>query len=263
MGRRSIEPGPALRRAAAALALCTGGMSAQASDGVIPTPYRPTVSNPAELPQPGWIEWEFGLDRQHDGALRRHALPYAAKLAFDENWGVIVGGDLQVRESVEGRGKTSGGDTTLMLKHRIATGDPDRNFGVELGFKAPTAGAGLGSGRTDWTINSVLSQDFAGSWRLDANLGATRLGGSETGQGRTLTQWAASLSRVAGEWTLAGEISGQRQGGVRAGAQWLVAASYALSPHCMVDAGFRRGLQGWRGQHALFVGGTWLVGRLF
>lgn len=262
MSDRPSALGAVAWQALAGLALCVGGMPAWADGMPAVTPYQPTVASPAELSQPGWLELELGGDRQRDGARRRQALPYAAKLAFNEDWGLILVGNLRVRESSAGRVAASGGDTTLMLKHRIATDEPSRNFGIELGFRAPTAGAGLGVDRRDWIANSIISQDFASGWRLDANLGVTRTGAAAPDQGRTQTQWAASLSRAMGNWNLAGELSGQRQGGVPAGSQWLAAASYVLSPRCVVDAGFSGGLQGWRGQHAVFVGGTWLVGRL-
>lgn len=41
--------------------------SALADEAPAATPYRPTVSNPAELSAPGWLEVEAGLARTKGG----------------------------------------------------------------------------------------------------------------------------------------------------------------------------------------------------
>lgn len=64
------------------------------------TPYRPTVSNPADLSEPGWLELEMGAQRIEGGAdHRRDSMPLLAKLAFTENWGILVGSELGIRRT--------------------------------------------------------------------------------------------------------------------------------------------------------------------
>ena len=108
------------------------------------TPYRPSVSTPAALSAPGWLEVETGL--QSTGAAdpaRRETLPYTLKLAFTPDWGVRIGGDALVRQrSADGSSLRGGGDTTIVLKRRLAVNDASA-FGLELGVKLPTASWGV------------------------------------------------------------------------------------------------------------------------
>lgn len=46
------------------------------------------------------------------------------------------------------------GDTTVTLK-RAWTVDDEPAFGMELGVKLPTAKDRIGSGKTDWSVNTI------------------------------------------------------------------------------------------------------------
>lgn len=61
------------------------------------TPYRPTVANRAQLPYPGQVELELGgLASKFDAGGRRQSLPYALKLAFSSQWGIVLSGEAAV-----------------------------------------------------------------------------------------------------------------------------------------------------------------------
>lgn len=240
-----------------------GAPGARAEEILGATPYRPTVANPAELSEPGWLEVEAGWIRNRGDEVTRYAFPYTAKLAFSENWGVLMEGDIQARELSSGGGAETGGDTSLMLKHRIPTSDEKQNFGIEVGAKLPMISHGLGDGVPNWVVNGIYSVDFAENWRLDANLGIGRLGNADPGKSRMAKMWAVSVSRAIGSWTLAGEVSGENQGGVPDGAQVVLAASYAVTPRVVVDIGVSQGLADWSDQSGVFSGVTWLVGDIF
>lgn len=235
---------------------------AHADDEVAATPYRPTVANPAELPVPGWLEIETGWIRNHDGGTTHYGLPYTAKLAFNPDWGVLLGGELWARDREDGDAVSGRGDTSLVLKHRMAV-DEQHAFGIEAGVNLPTARTGLGSGKPDWTLTGIYSVDFAKDWRLDLNAGATRLGATEAGAGRVSAAWAASVSHGIQDWTLAGELSGSHQSGAGDQMQALAAVAYAVTPAVVLDAGFSVGRDDGDPQHALFFGVTWLAGKLF
>jgi hypothetical protein len=129
------------------------------------TPYRPTVSTPAALSEPGWLELEAGGQRIKDGGGRRDSLPYTAKLAFSPNWGLRISGEAAIQQRDEDGSKSSGfGDTSLILKYRIPISNTNA-FGVEAGFKSPTARRALGSGKADTLFNLIYSADFA-AYRL-------------------------------------------------------------------------------------------------
>lgn len=232
---------------------------AWAEDHIEATPYRPTVANPAELSAPGWLELEAGWIDSHGSGVSHKGLPYTAKLAFDEDWGILLGGELWAREV----GVSGFGDTSLQLKHRISTSDKDQNFGFEAGFKLPTAARGLGSGKPDWIANGIYSLDFSDNWRLDLNLGGVRLGAPDPGAGRVALQWAASISSGRGPWTFAGELSGSRETGAANSLQYLGAVSYALTPKLVIDAGLSANQQSGQNTQALFFGATWLAGQVF
>ena len=233
-------------------------------------PYRPSVSTPADLSAPGWLEGEFGALRTRSrdesaAAWRRDSLPYTLKLAFSPDWGVRIGGELGVRQvGADGARETGFGDTAVVLKRRLAI-DDDSAFGVEIGANAPTAkrGLGTGSGKPDYSVTGIYSKD-AGPWHTDLNLIATRLGAVDSGQSRGQTTAAASLSRgLDDRWTLVGEFSGTRQHGVPSTAQFLGAVSYGLSKRVVVDLGGARGLNHASPKWAAFAGATVLLGKAF
>ena len=250
---------------AAGVLASAGG--AWADEAASVTPYRPSVSTPAALSAPGWLEVEAGWQHSRaDDPRRRDSLPYTLKLAFTPDWGVRIGGDAWVREATaDGSRLSGGGDTSLVLKRRFAVDDASA-FGLELGAKLPTARHGLGSGHADWGVNGIYSADLGGGrWHTDLNLNATRLGGPlDDGVSRWQQGWAASLSRsLTDPWGVTGELSGTRQRGSENTSQLLVAASYALSRRIALDAGVSKGLNRASGDWSVFTGVTFLAWRIF
>jgi hypothetical protein len=248
-----------------ACASLVAGAAAAADDAPAVTPYRPSVSTPAALSAPGWLEVEAGVQRSRaDDPLRRSNLPYALKLAFTPDWGIRIGGDaLVVQRAADGTGLRGGGDTSLVLKRRWAV-DEVSAFGLELGANLPTARNGLGSGHADVGLNGIYSRDFADVWHTDLNLLATRLGGADPGADRWQQGWAASLSRsLSPAWSLSGELSGTHRTGQGRTAMALFAASWSASPALALDFGASKGLNAASGGWSVFTGVTFLAGRLF
>jgi hypothetical protein len=228
------------------------------------TPYRPSVSTPAALSAPGWLEFEAGALREREsGAARRDSVPYTLKLAFTPDWGIRIGGDAWVRQRDDsGQSTSGGGDTGVVLKRRFAV-DETSAFGLEAGATFPTARHGLGSGKADTSLVGIYSADL-GAYHTDLNLGLTRVGAVDPGAGRMQTLWAASLSRSFLErWGVVGEFSGTRQRGVDSTSQFLLAASYNVSKALTLDAGFARSLRSGVPDRSLFAGLTLLGPRLF
>lgn len=256
-------------RVAIVAALCLGNAAvalAASDDEPSTTPYRPSVSTPAALSAPGWLEIEAGLEHDRIGAARRDSVPFTFKLAFTPDWGVRVGGEAAVRQSPAGQPSTSGfGDTSVVLKRRFAIDDAQA-AGLEAGVTVPTArhGIGSGSGKADVAINAIYSADFAGAWHTDLNLVTTRLGQTDPGTARTQVLWAAALSRALDErWGVVGELSGTHQRGAPGTSQFLVAASCNVSKRLTFDAGAARSLRSGPPVWSAFTGLTWLAARLF
>ena len=218
----------------------SGPVAAAESDHV--TPYRPTVSNSAQLPVPGQLELEFGvLAAQND--LHRGSLPYLLKLAFNEQWGLLVGGEaLVTQRGDEGQIQRGIGNTVITAKRAFVLNDATA-YGIELGASVPTAQGLIGGGKTDWIINSIVSHDL-GRLHLDANLNLTRVGAIDDGTGRIQSGVSAALSTaLLPRWTLATEISATRRSGVASTAQGLIALAFSPSKRMTLDAGVSKGLR--------------------
>jgi hypothetical protein len=237
-----------------------------AADEVAVTPYRPTVSTPAALSAPGWIEVEMGVQDSNGGIpTPRDSAPYTIKLAFSDNWGVRIGGELWVRDvGVKGHNINGIGDTSLVVKRRFTVNDQSA-FGLEVGVMSPTAPAGLhaGSGGNDYGMNAIYSTDFASAFHADLNYSVTHVGLASTGESRDLKLWAAALSyAVDPRWGLTGELSGTQQIGTDSTKQLLLAATYSPYKRITWDVGFARGMTTATPSWSVFAGCTFLVSRL-
>jgi hypothetical protein len=249
----------------AAVALCAGA-PCPAADEVAVTPYRPTVSTPAALSATDWIEVEMGVLGSSGGIPSpRDSAPYAIKLAFSDNWGVRIGGELWVRDLGEkGRNINGIGDTALVLKRRFAVNDRSA-FGLEVGVMSPTAPAGLhgGSGGNDYGMNAIYSTDIGAAFHTDLNYSMTRLGLAAAGESRELKLWATALSyAISPQWGLTSELSGTQQTGAASTDQLLLAATYSPYKRITWDFGFVRGMTAATPTWSLLAGCTFLVSQL-
>ena len=246
-------------------ALALTGAARAAGDFEPITPYRPSVSSPAQLSAAGQLEFEFGgLQQRSDGA-RRRSLPYLFKLAFDQEWGLLIGGEARVwQRDADGRAQGLG-DTTLVLK-RVWSVDEASAVGMELGAKLPTANdvnGTLGSGKTDYALNTIYSRDF-GAVHMDANLNALRLGAVDAGNSRL--QWGASTSfsiALSEHWGVTGELSGTRRSGTGSGVQVLTALSYSPSKLLTFDIGVARAARPRPATTSVFAGVVMPIAKLW
>ena len=228
------------------------------------TPYRPSVSTPAALSAPGWLEIEAGWQHNHADDSRRDSIPLSFKLAFDPDWGIRLGNEAWVRQRSDAGERSGFGDTSLVLKRRFGI-DDDQAFGLEGSVTVPTGknGIGFGSGKPDYAVNAIYSGDF-GAWHTDLNLLAARLGQPDPGASRTLWLFAGSLSRQLDDrWAVVGEYADTRQSGAEDSRQLLLAASYNLSKRMTLDAGAARSVRRGDSTWSAFTGLTWLAARLF
>ena len=249
------------------VAALLGATAARAEDSEpAATPYRPSVSSPAALSAPGWLDMEFGALRISGGGdKRRDSIPFAAKLAFNDAWGVVLGGELQVRRIDQTDAAYTGvGDTTFMLKHRIATADEGTAWGIAAGFKTPTAKDTLGSGKSDAIVTGIFSSDFAKGYHLDANLTATSLGVRGTGEGRVQTGLATAVSKTLNDqWGIFVEPSGTNRRGTASTAQLMFGTTYNVSKRMVLDFAVAKGLNNATPDWQLMFGLTALIGQLW
>ena len=255
---------PHLLRLAGLAVLVLAPLGARADDpDAAVTPYRPTVSNPAELPVPGWLEAEFGglrvFGADHS---RADSVPWLLKYAFDADHGLLLGGDAYVAQDAPGSASLHGvGDTSLAWKQRFDAG-PAGAFGLEAGVTLPSARRGLGVGKPQWQANGIYSRDL-GAAHVDVNLGLAHAARHAAGSSAWQQAYAAALSWPLGsQWGGALEVSGAHQRGLPAQAQALAALNYNVSPRVVLDAGAARGLCHQAHDRSVFAGATVLLGRL-
>ncbi len=236
---------------------------AAADDDIGVLPYRPSVSSPAQLPQPGQLEFELGGLSSKSGDSRRDSLPYLFKLAFNPQWGLLFGGEAYVSTRDDSGNRARGlGDSNLVLKHAILIDDATA-FGLEFGAKLPTAKDSIGSGSADYSVNGIYSKDM-GKLHMDVNLNFSKLGGVDAGTSRVQTGFSSSFSLpIADQWGTNFEWSGTRRSGVDSTAQLLGALTYSPSKRMTVDFGVIRGLNKASPDWALFTGIVVPVARLW
>ncbi len=227
------------------MALCLSATACSvvfAADEATVTPYRPTVSNPAQLSTPGQLELEFGGLRSKAGNSFRDSLPYLLKLGFNQQWGVLIGGEAYVRAQDESGQRRRGiGDTDLVLKRAFIL-NRDTALGLEAGAKIPTAKDSIGTVHADYSLNGIYSRDM-GKIHMDLNLNATWLGGLVAGSSHVQTGLAASFFTVLTEnWGASLEWSGTLRNGTASTSQLLGALTYSPSKSMAIDVGLIRGL---------------------
>jgi hypothetical protein len=251
---------------AVAAAVAVGGSAAARAQDAGPAvvPYRPSVASPAELPAPGWPELEAGLQSAKGGdAARSQSSPVTFKLAWNESWAILIGTDAyDWQRAYDGLTAHSGGDTTLTLKGKLPVND-NLAFGAELGVTLPTARPPIGTGRTDWGINTIASFDYPGV-HVDVNVNGTRLGAVDAGQGSWQGGWAIAASHPLNEqFGVTGEISALVQRGTSAQTQALAALNFNVSRALVLDVAVAAGLSRAASDWQLMGGLTLRLGHWF
>ena len=252
----------AILSVAVLLGCCGSVHAAGDDDDPSVTPYRPTVSNPADLSAPGWLEAEFGgLQTLGEDHSRSDSVPWLLKYAFDENHGLLLGGNayasVQLPErcdkAVSGIHRWNG--SSVSVSETTA-------FGIEAGVVAPTAERALGAGKPIWLVNGIFSADL-GALHLDLNLGDAHASAHDANASPWQTTWAAAVSwPLSHAWGAAFELSGMHQRGNATTSQALIAVDYNLSHRVSLDTGVAYGLTSAAHDRSLFAGATVLLGRL-
>jgi hypothetical protein len=174
---------------------------------------RPLATDDAWTVDKGKVQAEFGLDYARLDNRDREASPSLTLSYGVTEWmeGGVGTAYLWVRPE-EGENTNGLGDTTLKGKFRLWDEKDWLPAGTVAGLlKLPTAseGRGLGSGRSDGTLNFITTKNLTKKWALHLNLGYT-LPGFSAGEGE------ASYS-LAGQFTpadylgLVGEVRGSKR----------------------------------------------------
>ena len=226
-------------------------------------PGRPTVTDPASLTAPGWLETEFGgvknLDRDRTFSTplllkltaRNERIQY--RLAFD---GLIF----------PGQGANAFGDTFAGL-HYLFAAQNKAGFDIAGRFtvKIPTAPAFIGTRKVDYNVLFLASRDFSPSVHADFNVGFTNL--SRQGAPGTDNQFAATASFTlpikGGRWQYTNEIVyASPILGQKAQVTTMHGFTYAVHRYDVYDIAVQWQLHGDGANLQLLFGRTFLLGRL-
>ncbi len=233
-------------------------------------PYRPTVTDPASLTFPGYLEMEVGGAAQHGGqqASRAFSTPVVLKLTTNSKrleYHVLLSGYSE-QTAPDGTRLSGRGDITPGLQYLIVAQSPRTyDLAARLEYKIPTAKQGLGTGKTDYDLLLLASKDYSKIFHGDYNLGVYQQG-RMSGQGFATQYFASGVlnTRLTATLTLQDELygySGNSEGGTIVST--LHAIGYQPSRVLAFDAGVDIGISHAAPRYTLLFGSTFFVGRLF
>lgn len=222
------------------------------------TPYRPTISNPAELSALNQVEFELGAQFNQPGKPdNRYGFPFILKYALHQNWGVLIGGEAWAKLESSESSDSGFGNTALILKYY----QPVSNtlaVGIEGSVILPSTTKPLGTGRTDYSANFIVSQDID-DWRVDLNVGITRQGFHTREDDRYKYNWALAASHpLSDTWGIAGEFSGLLGLQQKPTSQWLMALNYTINRQLVLDFGASVGINSSADDYGTFAGFSFL-----
>ncbi len=185
------------------------------------------------------------------------------KLAWNDSWGILIGTDVyEWQRAYDGSTAHSGGDTTLTLKYKLPVNE-NLALGAELEVALPTARPPIGTGGTDWGLNSIASFDYPGV-HVDVNVAGAHLGAVDSGEGPWQGGYAIAASHPLNEKIgITGEVSGFVQRGTSAQTQALVALNYNVSYALVLDVAVTAGLSRAAADWQLMAGMTVRLGHWF
>jgi hypothetical protein len=227
-------------------------------------PGRPTVTDPAALTAPGWIEAEFGIQKDLDRD-RNLGTPLLLKLtARNARVEYRLENDGYTRL---GNGSDGIGDTNFAIQYLFLTQAKNAyDVSGRFNLKVPTADAAIGTRKFDYSLLALASRDFSPTLHGDFNLGLASL--TRQGAPGTDTQFLATASFTfpikGGRWTYANElvyfspILGQR-----AQVTTMHALSYAVHRYLVLDAAIQWELHGDGPVFQALAGATFFLGKVF
>ena len=228
-------------------------------------PGRPTITDPAPLTAPGWLEAELGGQKNLDRD-RNFSTPLLLKLTSRNQ-------RLQYRLSTDGytalgEGRATGiGDTYAALHYLFAKQDKS-GFDVagRVTVKIPTAPPSIGTGKFDYSALALASRDFSSLVHGDFNLGvfsqSQSVGSASDTQG--LLSGALTFNLPGKRWQYAAELAYFTPiSGVRGQLTTMHAISYAVHRYDVYDIALQWQLHGDGPNLQVLFGRTFFLGKLF
>ena len=231
---------------------------------------RPTLTDPATLTAPGWLETEFGIQRLlQDNRLLQ--TPLLLKLTGgNRRTEYRLQTDGYSRMTDDSGNAVSGiGDTYAALQYLATSGASGNWYTAVRGtVKLPTASAskGIGSGKADYGALFLASRDLSQSLHLDVNAGLAALGQPAcTGFDRQIFLSASTTMPIGrGKWQYTNELAYQAAAaGSDSQLTMMHGISYSVQPWDVWDAAINFGLNRGAPKYQVLFGRTFFLGRLF
>jgi hypothetical protein len=208
---------------------------------------RPLTTDDAGTVEKGKFQFETGFDfTRQDNHDREISPSLTISYGLLEKMDVGIGSGYLFVLPKEGENENGFGDTELKLKYRLLD---ERgwmpSFAVTGNLKIPTASEskGLGSGKTDFGINTIVTKNLSKRWVIHLNFGYTFLG--EHGVNNEFNYSAAAQFILSDKWALVGEIVGVNNFNGRKGddpISGLLGTYYLISENVIWDAGVEIGM---------------------
>ncbi len=223
----------------------------------------PLTTDDAYTVEKGVFQLETGIDftrqENHDKELSPSV---TLSYGLFERMDVGAGSAYLFVHPAKGKKENGLGDTEVKVKyHLINQKGWWPHFAVSCKLKIPTASEskGLGSGKADFTINTIFTWNLGEQWQLHSNLGYTFIG--EHHVDNEFNYSLAAQLTLSEKWALVGEIVGvnnfnghKRDDPVSV----LVGAQYMVSDNFVFDAGIESGMNRAAPDYRLTVGLTFL-----
>ena len=208
---------------------------------------RPLTTDDAGTVEKGKFQVETGFDSTRQDNHDREISP-SLTLTYGllERMDVGIGSAYLFVRPKEADNENGLGDTELKLKYRLFDEkDWIPAFAMTGNLKIPTASEskGLGSGKTDFGINTIVTKNLSKRWVFHLNLGYTFTG--EHGANNEFNYAAAAQFILSDKWALVGEIVGGNNFNGRKGddpVSGLLGTYYLISDNLVWDAGVEIGI---------------------
>jgi hypothetical protein len=208
---------------------------------------RPLTTDDAWTVEKGKFQLETGFDATRQDNHDREITPsLTVSYGLLERMDVGIGSAYLFVRPKEGENENGLGDTEAKLKYRLFDEkDWMPAFAVTGKLKIPTASESksLGSGKTDFGINTIVTKTLSKKWVLHLNLGYTFIG--EHGASNEFNYSAAAQFILSDKWALVGEIVGVDNFNGRKGddpISGLLGTYYLISDNIVWDAGVEIGM---------------------
>ena len=208
---------------------------------------RPLTTDDAYTVEKGKFQLEAGVDfARQDNHDKEFGATMTLTYGLFERMDMGIGSAYLFVNPAEGEKENGFGNTALKIKYRLVDQKdwiPSLAASGTLIIPTASESKGLGSGKTDFNLNTIFTWNLSKRLQLYANLGYTFIG--ENKANNEFNYSAAAQLVLSDKWALVGEIVGVNNFNGRKSddpISGLVGIQYMLSNNFVLDAGVEIGM---------------------